>query len=93
LHRLANEGKIQTPQDAVDNKLVDGIKYDDEVKDEIKSKLGLDKYERINFVSINSYMAAGKYIKLSGDKIALIYAEGNIVDGKADMGVISSEYI
>jgi protease-4 len=70
---------------------VDGLKYDDEVKDEIKAKLNIGKYERINFISINSYMAAGKYIKQTGDKIALIYAEGDIVDGKADMGVISSE--
>jgi protease IV len=91
LHQLANEGKIQTAKDAVDNKLVDGIKYDDEVKDEIKNKLDLGKYERINFISINSYMAAGKYIKLTGEKIALIYAEGTIVDGKAEQGVISSE--
>ena len=82
LHQLANEAKIQNAKDALNYKLVDGLKYDDEVKDEIKSKLGLGKYERINFISINSYMASGKYIKLSGDKIALIYAEGNIVDGK-----------
>ena len=91
LHQIANEGKIQNAKDAVDNKLVDGLKYDDEVKDEIKSKLGLGKYERINFVSINTYMAAGKYIKLTGEKIALIYAEGDIVDGKAEIGVIAGE--
>jgi protease-4 len=91
LHQLANEGKIQNAKDAVDNKLVDGLKYDDEVKDEIKAKLNIGKYDRINFMSINSYMAAGKYKKLTGEKIALIYAEGDIVDGKADMGVISSE--
>src|SRR5260221_6659203 len=91
LHLLADEGKIQNAKDAVDNKLVDGLKYDDEVKDEIKTKLNIGKYDRINFMSINSYMAAGKYKKLTGEKIALIYAEGDIVDGKADMGVISSE--
>src|SRR4029078_6888975 len=28
LHQLANEGKIQTPRDALDNKLVDDLKYD-----------------------------------------------------------------
>src|SRR6266516_1232550 len=36
LHRLANDGKIQTAQDAFDNKLVDGLKYDDQAKDDIK---------------------------------------------------------
>ena len=91
LHQLANEGKIQNAKDAVDYKLADGLRYDDEVKDEIKAKLKIGKYERINFISINSYMAAGKYIKLTGEKIALIYAEGTIVDGKTEQGVISSE--
>jgi protease IV len=92
LHQLADEGKIQNAKDAVDHKLVDGLKYDDQVKDEIKSRLGTGKYERINFVSINTYMAAGNFTKLSGEKIALIYAEGDIVDGKAaEPGKISSE--
>jgi protease-4 len=83
LRRLANEGIVQNANDAVNSKLVDGLKYDDEVKDEIKSKLGLDKYQKINFVSINTYAAAGGYKKLTGDKIAIIYAEGDIIDGTA----------
>lgn len=91
LHQLANEGRIRNAQDAVDNKLVDAIKYDDELKDEIKSKLKLDKYEKINFISINRYLAATSLEKTSGEKIALIYAEGNIIDGKSEQGAIGSE--
>jgi protease-4 len=91
LHQLANNGKIQNAKDAVDNKLADAVKYDDEVKDEIKEKLKIDKYERINFISINTYMAATGYIKTGGEKIALIYAEGDIVDGKSERGKIGSE--
>ena len=92
LFNLANEGKIQTPQDAVDNRLVDGLKYDDQVKDEIKGRLGLGKYDKINFVSVNRY-AKARYFKRSGsDAIALIYAEGDIVDGNSEQpGVIASE--
>ena len=92
LHQLANEGKIQTPQDAVDNKLIDGLKYDDQVKDEIKNKLGLGKYDKINFVSINRYAKAGGFKKTGKERIALIYAEGDIVDGSSDQqGTIASE--
>ena len=36
-------------------------------------------------------MAAASYIKTGGEKIALIYAEGNIVDGKSEQGTIGSE--
>ena len=92
LHSLANEGKIQTAQDALDNKLVDGLKYDDQVKDEIKNKLGLGKYDKINFISINKYAKAGGFKKTGSEKIALIYAEGDIIDGNSDQrGVIASE--
>jgi protease IV len=91
LHQLANEGKIQNSRQAFDNKLVDGLKYDDEVKDEIKTRLGKDKYDRLNFISINKYAAAGGFAKTGSDRIALIYAEGDIVDGKGSEGMIGSE--
>jgi protease-4 len=89
---LANDGKIQTPQDAYNDKLVDGLKYDDQVKDEIKNKLGIGKYEKISFISVNKYAKAVS-IKTSGtESIALIYAEGDIIDGSSDQrGVIASE--
>jgi len=94
LHQYANEAAIQNPKDAVDKKLIDGVKYDDEIKDEIKEKLKLGKYDKINFISINSYFKSGSYKKLTGEKIALIYAEGNIIDGGGDQGQIASaDYI
>ena len=91
LHRLANEGVIKNPGDAVANNLIDGVKYDDEVKDEIKQRLNLGKYDKINFISINSYLKSGGYKRSSGEKIALIYAQGNIIDGGGDnQGQIAS---
>jgi len=93
LHQLANEAKIQTATDAVNYKLVDAAKYDDEVKDEIKGKLGIDKYDKINFISISTYFAATDVINLGGEKIALIYAEGDIVDGREDQqGIIAGDH-
>jgi protease-4 len=91
LRLLANEGIIKNAKNAFDHKLVDGLEYDDEVKDEIKDKLKIDKYEKINFISINRYMAASDFIKTSGERIALIYAEGDIIDGKSERGTIGSE--
>jgi protease-4 len=92
LRKIANEGKIVTAQDAVNAKLADALKYDDEVKDEIKSRLGLDKYQKINFVSINTYAAAGGHRRTAGEKIAVIYAEGDIIDGKSSQpGIIASD--
>jgi protease-4 len=91
LQQWANGLKIQNSKDAFENKLVDGLRYDDEVKDEIKARLALGKHDKINFVSINKYAAAGGFKKFTGDRIAMIYAEGDIVDGKGDDGSIGSE--
>lgn len=91
LHRLANEGTIQTAADAVQHKLVDALRYDDEVKDVIKRRLNIDKYERINYISIDAYGKANEFDRKGKNKIALIYAEGDIIDGKGDHGTIGSE--
>lgn len=81
LHQLANTASVQTPQDAVAHKLIDGVKYDDEVKEEIKKKLGIGKYDKLNFVSINTYNEAVNFRKGGSNRIAVIYAQGDIVDG------------
>lgn len=81
LHRLANTAAIQTPQDAYTHKLIDGLKYDDEVKDEIKKRLKIGKWDKLHFVSMHDYSEASSYKATGKDRIAVIYAEGNIVDG------------
>ena len=92
LYQLANEGKIQTAHDAFDYKLIDGLKYDDQVKNDIKNKLGIGKDEKTNFISINKYAKAGSFKRIGSESIALIYAEGDIIDGGSDQrGVIASE--
>jgi protease-4 len=95
LHQLANDASIQKPQDAVDKKLIDGVKYDDEVRDEIKHKLGLGKYDKINFITVSRYFKAALFKKLSGERIALIYAQGDIIDGSSDdqLQISSGNYI
>lgn len=95
LHQLAIDASIQTPQDAVDKKLIDGVKYDDEVRDEIKRKLDLGKYDKINFISVSRYFKAAMFKKLSGERIALIYAQGDIIDGSSNdhMRIGSGNYI
>src|SRR5579871_1872712 len=84
LRKCVNEHLIRFSSDALQYKLVDGLKYDDELKDEIKQKLKIDKYDMINFVQLGKYENAVSYKKTGSEKIALIYAEGDIVDGKGN---------
>ncbi|MGI8598286.1 MAG: signal peptide peptidase SppA [Chitinophagaceae bacterium] len=91
LHQLANTGVIQQPQDAFQYKLVDGLKYDDELKTEIKELLKIGKEDKLNFVTVTKYADAGNFRQTGKDKIALIYAEGDIIDGKGNNDNIASD--
>lgn len=95
LHWLSNTGAVRTATDALQYNLVDGLKYDGEVKDIMLKKLHQQNYENINFVSFGTYAKAVSFNKDFGnDKIAIIYASGDIVEGKGDDGDIgSTEFI
>ncbi|HEX4372633.1 MAG TPA: signal peptide peptidase SppA [Puia sp.] len=91
LRSCVNEHLIQYANDALKYKLVDGLKYDDEVKDELKAKLFVERSQKINFITLEKYGAAVNFKKTGSDKIALIYAQGDIIDGKGDQDLIGSE--
>ncbi|MFM2362917.1 MAG: signal peptide peptidase SppA [Bacteroidota bacterium] len=92
LHQCADNYLIKTTADAVTYKLIDAAKYDDEVKDELKQKLGVDKYSKINFIQLAKYGEAVNYKKEKGsNKIAVVFAQGDIVDGKGDDDQIGGE--
>ncbi|MBI2272961.1 MAG: signal peptide peptidase SppA [Bacteroidetes bacterium] len=92
LRALAVQGSIQTAHDALQHDLVDGLKYDDEVKREIQDRLHISFREKINFVTFGDYAKAvdfkGEY---SSNKIALIYADGDIVSGNGDNDQVGSD--
>lgn len=92
LHQLAMEGKIQTATDALHAKLIDGTLYDDEIKTELLQKLGLKSSDEIKFVSLGDYDKARDYKSFKGNKIALLFAEGDIIDGHSESDrIIASE--
>lgn len=91
LHHYANAYMIQTTDDAVRYNLLDGVKYDDEVKNEIRKRLDIGENDKIEFVSIGSYAEASSLKKYRADRIAVIYAEGDIVYGKGTDGQVSSD--
>jgi len=91
LRKCANENLIRHAKDALDYKLIDGLRYDDEVKDELRDKLGVDRHAYLNFVPLGKYAKAINFKATGKDKISLIYAEGDVVDGKGDRGEIGSD--
>lgn len=91
LKKYADSNAIQFPSVALQLKMIDGIKYDDQVKDEIKQRLKIGKDAKINFVSPGKYAEAVDYMPSGQNRIAVIYAEGNILDGKGDRGRIGGD--
>lgn len=83
LRQIADRFDGRSAEGSLKARLVDRIAYEDEVFDLIKTKIGLDKKEKLNRVSVEDYFEAkGKKLDLSAkDKIAIVYAEGTIKDG------------
>ena len=91
LKAMANEGKIQSANDALENNLVDGLLYDDQVKKLIAKKVRVTKQEDISFVTINDYASTVALRGSGSGKIAIIYADGDIEMGKGTNESITSD--
>ncbi|MBK6931011.1 MAG: signal peptide peptidase SppA [Saprospirales bacterium] len=97
LRRIADNYDGRSAQGAVSSRLVDRIAYEDEALAALKSRIGLGEKEKLNRVGIEDYFDARvkKFDLASKDKIAVVYAEGTIVDGeKGDPGeVVDGKYV
>jgi protease-4 len=94
LNAIANEYKIQLPQDAVSLKMADKLLYKDEVLDELKNRVGAKKIKDLKIMKLGKYAkSADSDTKSPDDKIAVIYASGNIISGDGDEANIGSESI
>lgn len=93
LKNIANEYISPDPQKALDRKLVDGIVYRDEVINELKDSVGIELKENLRLVSLADYFKSNpkKLNTKIKDKIAVVYAEGTIVDGPGTEGSIGDE--
>jgi len=91
LKAFANDAKIQSAQDALSNGLVDGLMYDDQLKKIIAKKLNGVQENDIPFVSIKEYAKSVPLRGTGAGKIAVVYADGDIVMGKGVKGSIASD--
>ncbi|RZK42554.1 MAG: signal peptide peptidase SppA [Pedobacter sp.] len=94
LHVLADGYKIQQPSDALNYKLVDGIKYKDELLDELRILTNKGKKANVSIVSINDYASMlPAETGVGKDRVAVIYANGDITGGEGSDSQIGSERI
>lgn len=83
---------VRTPENAVTLRLVDKLAYADEVQSSLKRASGIDEKDKVKFIAIKKYHKARGISKpFSNNKIAIVYAVGDIVSGKGDENSIGSE--
>ncbi len=75
---------------ALSRGLVDSLIFKDQFLSVVRSTLELDSTKDINFVSLNDYKKVISTFKTQKDKIAVIYAQGNIIDGEGGNTSIGS---
>ncbi|PTT02418.1 signal peptide peptidase SppA [Pedobacter sp. HMWF019] len=94
LFSWANNYKIQLPQDALNAKMIDGLRYKDEIIAELKTLSGTEKGNNMRTVTINDYAEnLSQDTPSAKDKIAVVYANGDITGGEGDDNSIGSERI
>lgn len=74
--------------------LIDGFKYKDEIIDILKELTGTAQKDDLNAINLKKYAQVylpGKKKGLEKNKIAVIYAEGEIVDGSTGSGGIQAD--
>lgn len=80
------------PSEAVRLGLLDGLKYYDEVETEMKKRCGIDEEKNLQLVSMTDYRDSYTLQTTEADqgRIAVVYADGTIIDGKGGNGFIGS---
>lgn len=93
LNRFADMLEIRDASDAEERGLIDGLKYRDEVLDELAGLSGLESGKEVRFVNMTKYAqvpADKKKKETAGEKIAVIYASGDIgmdLPGQGSSGI------
>lgn len=95
LQAIANNQGLLSPQEAQRAKLVDKVAYFDEVVTEIRkfADQGEDE-DPFRYVTLTEYVDMAKTdsdIKTSDHKIAVLYAEGEIVDGEGEYNQVGGD--
>lgn len=91
LNLIATNLDARTPERALNSKLIDKIGYEDEYHDGIRHALDVDFDEDYKTIEIADYAQnfLTKPSKVSTkDKIAIIYAQGEILGGEGDVTII-----
>ena len=96
LNQFAEDLTIRSADLALEHHMVDGLKYKDEIIDELKKLTATSEEKDLNSITVKKYRKVHvkkDYKGYTKDKVAVIYAHGNVLLGNTGEGTVSSERI
>ena len=95
LNNIADNLLARTPELAIENNIIDAAIYEDEYIDKLKKVSEISTEDELNKISISDYISMGKgrILSTAPNKIAVIYAQGEIIYGKGDEDYIGQDLI
>lgn len=93
LNKAIDELKLLAPQDFVDYGLVDELVTKEELEEKICTIYGAEKIKDVKSISLADYAAAKNKANLKAkEKVAVIYANGEIIDGNGNKAVSGDRF-
>jgi protease-4 len=91
LREIADKMLVVNTKTAAEYGLVDSLIYFDQVQAELRARLGLAENTKISLVKYGKYKRSFSLSSTSKNEIAVIVADGDILSGRAQEGVIGSD--
>jgi len=92
LNSMIDRLELDTPQDFFDAGLVDGLLTKDELKSKLTSLAVEESFSKVNMVPFQDYVASKTAVpSKSKKKVAIIYADGEIVDAADNKNIQGDE--
>lgn len=94
LNDMIDNLELNTPTDFLDKGLVDGLMTEDQLQEKLTILYMADSYDQVESISIQDYSQLNQAGNPEGtDKIAVIYADGDIVDGYGIEDVTGDRFV
>lgn len=90
INQIADTLGARNPDFAQKSGLIDEVLYFDQYEEHLKLAADIEETDELNYISLTDYASAkkGKKLRKGKDKVAIIFAQGDIHYGEGDQNVI-----
>lgn len=88
VHKAAATLAISSGAEAQERGFIDGLLYKDQAEARLAEIIGEEEFDEDNSISLGEYISTLVPTKISHNKVGVIYADGEIVDGEGAEGIV-----